>query len=98
MGIFVAESLKVPARVWLDSMAGMMTDEHVEQLGAVTAPKLTLWGDRDVFTPESDQVQLCQAIPGAHLEIYEGIGHALHWEVPVRVAQDIAAFVVETRR
>lgn len=95
MDIFVAESLKVPARVWRAAAAGMMTDEHVAQLSAITAPTLMLWGDCDVFTPESDQLQLCQAIPGACLEIYQGIGHALHWEVPARVARDIAAFVDE---
>jgi rifampin ADP-ribosylating transferase len=71
----------------------MMADEHVERIGAITAPTLILWGDRDVFSPESDQLQLRQAIPGAHLEIYQGIGHALHWELPARVAQDIATFV-----
>lgn len=91
--IFVAESLKVPARVWRAAAAGMMTDEHVVQLGAITAPTLILWGDRDAFAPQSDQIALCQAIPGAHLEIYHGIGHALHWEAPARVARDIAAFV-----
>jgi pimeloyl-ACP methyl ester carboxylesterase len=96
MDIFVAESLKVPARVWREVAAGLMMDAHVAGLGDITAPTLILWGDRDVFAPESDQRQLCQAIPGARLEIYEGIGHALHWEVSARVAQDIAAFVAET--
>lgn len=96
MEIFVGESLKVPARVWRESMAGIMTDAHVEGLPAITAPTLILWGDRDVFAPESDQRQLCQAIPGARLEIYQGVGHALHWEDPARVARDIAAFVETT--
>ena len=93
MDIFVAESLKVPARVWREVAAGMMTDVHVERMGDISAPTLILWGDRDTFVPESDQLQLRQAIPGSRLEIYEGIGHALHWEAPARVARDIAAFV-----
>jgi pimeloyl-ACP methyl ester carboxylesterase len=25
-------------------------------------------------------------------EVYEGVGHALHWEQPERFAQDVAAF------
>jgi pimeloyl-ACP methyl ester carboxylesterase len=95
MDVFVTESLKVPARVWRGAAAGIMADEHVEQMGAITAPTLILWGDRDTFTPESDQIALRQAIPGARLQIYRGIGHALHWEVPARVAQDIVAFAAE---
>ena len=61
MEIFVNESLKVPARVWRGAAAGMMADAHVARLGDITAPTLILWGDRDVFAPESDQTP---ALPG----------------------------------
>ncbi len=93
MDVFVVESLKVPARVWREVGAALLTDTHVAHLECIRAPTLILWGDRDAYAPESDQTQLLQAIPGARLEIYRGIGHSLHWEDPARVAQDIAAFV-----
>ena len=95
MDIFVAESLKVPARVWREVGAGLLTDGHVGRLESIRAPTLILWGDHDAYALESDQTQLLQAIPGARLETYQGIGHSLHWEVPVRVARDIAAFISE---
>jgi len=34
-----------------------------------------------------------QDIAGARLVVYQGAGHALHWEEPARFAADLAAFV-----
>jgi pimeloyl-ACP methyl ester carboxylesterase len=35
---------------------------------------------------------LLDALPDARLEVYEGVGHALHWEQPRRFEADVAAF------
>jgi pimeloyl-ACP methyl ester carboxylesterase len=40
-----------------------------------------------------DQDTLLAAIPGARLVVYEGIGHALHWEDPERVAGTLVEFI-----
>jgi non-heme chloroperoxidase len=87
----IAESLKVPARVWRDALAGLLDDEHAAQLGGVRAPTLLVWGDRDAFVPASDQRFLLSTIPGSRLVTYPA-GHALHWEEPARFAADLAAF------
>jgi len=42
----------------------------------------------------SEQEVLAAGIPGARLVAYEGVGHAVHWEQPERVAGDIAAFAL----
>jgi non-heme chloroperoxidase len=89
----VAESLKVPARVWRAGFAGLFTDEHVARLGEITAPTLLVWGDQDAFVPESDQETLLATIPGSLLESYQGAGHAVHWEEPGRFAADVVAFI-----
>lgn len=89
----VEESLKVPARVWRDSFAGMFEDDFADAIGAVGAPTLVVWGDRDAFCPRADQQALVTAIRGARLAVYAGAGHAVHWEEPARVAADLAAFV-----
>ena len=56
-------------------------------------PELHLFVDNsNVCTPE-EQDALVAAIRGAQLMVYEGSGHALHWEDPQRFATDLAAFV-----
>jgi non-heme chloroperoxidase len=93
LDVAISESLKVPARVWQDMFAGLLDDEHVVRLGSIAAPTLLVWGDQDAFVPESDQETLLATIPGSCLEVYRGIGHAVHWEEPARFAADLAAFV-----
>jgi non-heme chloroperoxidase len=89
----VAESLKVPARVWRDLFAGLLDDEHMARLDRIAAPTLLIWGDQDAFVPESDQQTLLATITGSRLETYRGTGHAVHWEEPARFAADLTAFV-----
>jgi non-heme chloroperoxidase len=93
LDVAISESLKVPARVWQDMFAGLLDDEHVARLGSIAAPTLLVWGDQDAFVPGSDQETLLGTIPGSRLEVYCGIGHAVHWEEPARFAADLAAFV-----
>jgi pimeloyl-ACP methyl ester carboxylesterase len=90
----VAESLKVPARVWRAAFAGCADEpEWAGELGQIAVPTLILWGDQDVFAPRGDQAVLAVAIPGARLIVYHGAGHAFHWEEPARFAADVAGFV-----
>lgn len=92
---FIDESLKVPARVWRDGFAGLLTDEHVDRLEDVQAPALLIWGDQDAFVPKFDQYRLLAAIPDSSLKIYDGAGHAIHWEQPQRFATDVVDFVTD---
>jgi non-heme chloroperoxidase len=89
----VAESCKVPARVWRAALDGLLDAPAPTDTGLITAPTRILWGDRDTYAPRGEQVLLAAAIPGAELIVYEGTGHALHWEQPARAAADVAAFV-----
>jgi non-heme chloroperoxidase len=89
----VQESLKVPARVWHAAFAGFMEDASTGELGKITAPTLIVWGTRDAFCPRHDQDALLRTIARARLVVYEGAGHASHWEEPERFAADLVAFV-----
>jgi pimeloyl-ACP methyl ester carboxylesterase len=42
---------------------------------------------------QSDQAQLLQVLPKATLSVYPGSGHAMHWELPELVAEEIDEFV-----
>jgi pimeloyl-ACP methyl ester carboxylesterase len=90
----VAETLKVPARVWHAAFEGFLeTPDFSGELAGVAVPTLILWGDRDTYALRASQDRLRSVIPGAKLLVYEGNGHALHWEDPVRVTSDLASFL-----
>jgi pimeloyl-ACP methyl ester carboxylesterase len=89
----VAESLKVPARVWRSALRSQLDEDFSREIAKISAPTLILWGDKDGFCSRSEQEALRAAIPGAGLIAYPGAGHGLHWEEPNRAAADIAAFV-----
>ena len=89
----VRESLKVPARVWRATFDAFFEDVCAPELGKISAPTLILWGTRDALCRRVDEDALLAAIPGARLVVYDGAGHALHWEEPQRFARDLVAFV-----
>jgi non-heme chloroperoxidase len=90
----IAESAKLPARVWRDALAGLIASDHAARLGEIRAPTLLLWGDRDTTFGGAEQDLLLEAIPGARLVVYPDTGHALQWERPERFARDLGEFVL----
>jgi non-heme chloroperoxidase len=98
LNLFVAESLKLPARVWRAVFAGMLEIDLSAGLPSLEAPALLVWGDRDGLATRAEQDWLLEVIPDARLEVYEGTGHALHWEEPRRFAARLAAFALDRGR
>jgi len=89
---FVSESLKVPAHVWRAAFAGFLEVKHSDELENVTTPALLVWGDQDAFIRREVQDELLDALADSRLNVYEGVGDALHWERPERFAADIVEF------
>jgi pimeloyl-ACP methyl ester carboxylesterase len=89
---FVDESMKLPAHVWRGIFSNITDVDLSRELGAITAPTLLVQGGADAFVPPSDSDMLLDAIPDSRLIVYEGAGHALHWEQPERFAADVAEF------
>ena len=89
----VAESLKAPARVWQAACRSMIETDHRPLLDRIKARTLLIWGDKDAYFSIDEQERLLAGIEGSWLEIYEGIGHAPHWEEPERTAAEIENFV-----
>ena len=48
----------------------------------VRCPTLVVVGSEDVVTPPSDARLIAEAVPGAELEIIEGVGHLANMEAP----------------
>lgn len=95
---FAAESLKLPAWLWHRLFDGFLEIDMRSELGAIRSPVLLLWGDRDVFDTRAEQDWLLGTLPDARLTVYEGTGHAVHWDEPERFAADLAAFALAQGR
>jgi pimeloyl-ACP methyl ester carboxylesterase len=93
LDLVVQESLKVPSRVWKSVASALFSSNYTADLKKVTAPALVLWGDKDLFSPYKDQKVLAGALQRSRLLVYNGVGHALHWEEPEQFARDLIAFV-----
>lgn len=89
----VDELLKVPARVWKETFAGLLNYDDMGELRCITAPTMLIWGDADRLVGRDMQEQLTQLIPGGELLVYSGIGHTPRWEDAPRFAADVAGFV-----
>ena len=92
----VAESLKLPARVWRAALDGLIGFDDAADLGSIEAPTLVMWGEADPYFGWELQEPLLAAIPDARLLVYPDTGHNPHWERPESVAYDLAAFLSST--
>lgn len=89
----VRESLKLPARVWRATVAGSLQEDFAGESDRIEAPTLLVWGDRDEMVPLEDQYEQTTEIGDSRLVVYEGAGHAVHWEEPDRFAADIVRLI-----
>ena len=89
---FVSESLKLPARVWRAVFTGFLEVNHTDGLENLTTPALLVWGDQDTFIKREIQDKLLEALTDSRLNVYAGVGHAVHWEQPERFAADVVEF------
>jgi pimeloyl-ACP methyl ester carboxylesterase len=89
----IAESLKLPARLWRKVFDEILAYDDEDQLKRITTPALLIWGEHDALFPREHQDRLVATIPGARLEVYEETGHCPNWERPDRVAADLQDFL-----
>ena len=89
----VDESMKVPQAIFAAALKGLMDVDLSEQLPQIECPTLVFWGTHDAFCRKEGQDLLRKGLPGAQWRIYEGAGHALHWERPGQFATDLTEFL-----
>jgi pimeloyl-ACP methyl ester carboxylesterase len=79
----VAESRKLPAFVWKESIQGMW---DYNPQWPITCRTTIIGGELDaVFSPD-EQTAFFLATERSTLHIEPGVGHAFHWEEPARFA------------
>lgn len=66
-------------------------DGHAHRPLAFTGPVAALWGARDALVPPAHADRVAAAAPGAHIEVWEGMGHHPQRERP----RSLARFVEE---
>jgi non-heme chloroperoxidase len=91
----VAESLKLPARLWREVLNGVIAFDDAADLGRILAPTLLIWGEQDALFSREEQDRLASAVPTIRLAVYPETGHCPNWERPERVAADLDAFMRE---
>lgn len=91
--LLVEEGMKAPVEVFQSAFTGLMETDLTQQLKTIKSPTLIFWGSLDAFCPREGQDVLAANISRAKLLVYEGTGHALHWEHPQRFATDLSEFI-----
>jgi len=89
----VAESLKLPARLWRAVLDSVAAYDDLSQLERITSPTHLLWGDQDALFPRRHQNRVLASITGATFTVYEETGHCPNWERPELVAADLATLL-----
>jgi pimeloyl-ACP methyl ester carboxylesterase len=77
-------ALSVPARLptmMLQAQAVAGHDTHA-RLGQIASPTLVIHGTEDRMIPFANGELIASLIPGARLELLEGVGHMFWWERP----------------
>ncbi len=92
------DSAAIPLKVWL-----AVLDEALPSTTAYTdlqstlprlkAPTLLIWGSKDPIMEEPLRKTLRDALPGAQVKIFEGLGHNPFWEDPRAVARLVNTFL-----
>lgn len=92
----VAESLKLPARVWRAALGATIQADYQARLGAIAAPALVLGGEEDPYCPAANQRELATRLGNAELKLYPRLAHCPHWERPEKFVQDVMGFLGRT--
>jgi pimeloyl-ACP methyl ester carboxylesterase len=91
----VAESLRLPARVWRELLAGMIATDRAVALGRSGIPTLVLRGEKDSYITAQETVALSTMVAATRTKTYANTGHSPNWEQPAAFANDVLAFVAK---
>jgi pimeloyl-ACP methyl ester carboxylesterase len=91
------DSAAIPLKVWFAVLDQALPNDNYDDLQStlprLTAPALLIWGSKDPIMEEPVRKTLRDALPGAQVKIFDGLGHNPFWEDPTAVAQVINGFL-----
>ena len=92
MEAVIANSRRVPARIWKDVMQGLLEGEI--NLSRPEVRTLVLGGWQDAVFSSTEQIMLARQFPRGELHLIDGVGHTLHWEQPATFVNALIRFGV----
>ncbi len=92
----------IPLRVWLAVLDQGLSSDNLygdlqSTLPKLKAPTLLIWGSKDPIMEEPMRKTLIDALPGAEVKIFDGLGHNPFWEDPQGVAAVINRFLLTAK-
>jgi pimeloyl-ACP methyl ester carboxylesterase len=85
-------------RVVLEAFKASVSHDVSEYAASVPEATLLVAAAQDDITPVSAQHRLQTLFPDAKLEVIDGVGHLIHYEVPQTAAELIGDFLIEPAR
>jgi pimeloyl-ACP methyl ester carboxylesterase len=81
----------VAVQVIMEQMRAILGHDTSARLAEITPPTLVVHGTLDQMLPEPNGRMIAELIPGARLEIRDGVGHLFFWEEPEHSAELVRA-------
>jgi pimeloyl-ACP methyl ester carboxylesterase len=78
---------------WWAQVGAGATHDAMARLGTISVPTLVVHGTADNVVDVRNAPLLADAIPGARLELFDGVGHLLPWERPQEFAELVEEFL-----
>jgi pimeloyl-ACP methyl ester carboxylesterase len=83
----IAAELPASLDILLLQVQAIAAHDTSERLAGISVPTLVVHGSEDQMLSADNGRMIAERIPGARLEVLEGVGHAFWWERPEQVAQ-----------
>jgi 3-oxoadipate enol-lactonase len=81
----------VPVEVIMEQLRAITEHDTSARLSGIQLPTLVVHGTLDRILPVQNGRLIAELIPGAALELLEGVGHLFFWEQPARSAELVRA-------
>lgn len=81
--------------IYVGTMDDMARFDVTDRLGAIAAPTLVTWGDKDTVIPFEAIAKTFTSIPSCALEVWHGVGHSGPIEIPDRFVALLTRFMGE---
>jgi pimeloyl-ACP methyl ester carboxylesterase len=78
---------------WFALAGAGAAHDAMARLGEIRAPTLVVHGTADNVVDAGNASLLAEGIPGARLELFEGVGHLLPWERPGEFTRLVEEFL-----